>query len=187
MPGVQNVSAAETQYQKAVFAGGCFWCMQPPFEKLKGVIKVTAGYTGGLETNPTYENYAEKGFVEAIEVVYDPKQISYDQLLDIFWHQINPTDAGGQFVDRGPQYRSGIFYETDEQKQTAEQSKAKLAASGVFKTPIVTGISKATKFYPAEDYHQDYYKTHSFKYKFYRLNSGRDAFLKKTWGKAEGH
>ncbi len=186
MPGVQGISAAE-KYEKALFAGGCFWCMQPPFEKLKGVIKVTAGYAGGLEENPTYEDYASKGYVEAVEIVFDPKQISYEKLLEVLWHQINPTDTGGQFVDRGSQYRSVIYYENDEQKKLAEQSKAKLAESGIFKLPIATEITKATTFYSAEDYHQDYYKTHSFKYNFYRLNSGRDAFIKKTWGKSEGH
>ncbi len=125
------------QMEEAIFAGGCFWCMQAPFEKLKGVSSVVAGYTGGEGKDPTYEDYAEKGHVEAIDVTFDPAQITYSQLLDVFWRQIDPTDAGGQFVDRGPQYRSAIFYHNDEQKRLAEKSKQELAASGKFDKPIV--------------------------------------------------
>ena len=168
---------------KAIFAGGCFWCMQPPFEKLKGVAEVAAGYTGGTGENPTYEDYAEKGHVEAIEVTYDPSQITYSQLLDVFWRQVDPTDAGGEFVDRGPQYRSAIFYENDEQKRLAEKSKAELAASGRFAKPVVTEILKASVFYKAEDYHQDYYRKNPLRYKYYRSGSGRDEYLDKVWGK----
>lgn len=144
--------------EQATFAGGCFWCMESPFEKLNGVTEVVSGYTGGTGANPNYEDYAEKGRVEAILVTYDPTKITYQQLLDVFWRQINPTDAGGQFVDRGPQYRSAIFYHNDEQKRLAAESKKKLAESGRFDKPIVTEILKASVFYPAEEYHQDYYK-----------------------------
>ena len=180
---VQSVNAVQSPkpLEKAVFAGGCFWCMQPPFEKLKGVTKVVAGYTGGQGENPTYEDYAYKGHIEAVEVTFDPSVITYAELLDIFWHQIDPTDKGGQFVDRGPQYASAIFYLDDEQRRLAEESKKKLAASGVFKEPIATEILKASKFYPAEEYHQDYYKKNSSRYKFYRMNSGRDQTLDKIW------
>lgn len=177
---------AHTQKQNtqiATFAGGCFWCMQPPFEKLKGVISVFSGYEGGQGENPTYENYAQKGYVEAVQITYDPSILSYETLLDVFWHQIDPTDAGGQFVDRGPQYRSGIFYHTEDQKRIAEESKKVLAASGRFDKPVVTEISKATTFYKAEEYHQDYHKKNPIRYNFYRWNSGRDKFLKKAWSK----
>ncbi|MGC2424333.1 MAG: peptide-methionine (S)-S-oxide reductase MsrA [Nitrospirota bacterium] len=169
--------------ETAIFAGGCFWCMTPPFEKLPGVVKVISGYTDGHTKNPTYENYAEGGHVEAVEVTYDPSRITYSQLLDVFWRQIDPTDSGGQFVDRGPQYRSAVFYLDDRQKELAEKSKADLIRSGRFKKPIVTEILKASVFYPAEQYHQDYYKKNPIRYEFYRYRSGRDQFLEKVWGK----
>ncbi|MGD1001300.1 MAG: peptide-methionine (R)-S-oxide reductase MsrB [Candidatus Brocadiia bacterium] len=169
--------------EEAIFAGGCFWCMQAPFEKLKGVSSVVSGYTGGAGQNPTYDDYAEKGHVEAIDVTFDPAQITYSQLLDVFWRQIDPTDAGGQFVDRGPQYRSAIFYLNDQQKLLAEKSRQDLAASGKFDKPVVTEIVKASVFYKAEDYHQDYYKKNPIRYKFYRSRSGRDDYLDKVWGK----
>jgi peptide methionine sulfoxide reductase msrA/msrB len=172
-----------TALEKAIFAGGCFWCMQPPFEKLEGVTKVVSGYIGGTGENPNYKDYADTGYVEAIEVTYDPAKVSYEKLLDVFWHQIDPTDAGGQFVDRGPQYRSAIFYENDAQKAAAEKSKKDLEASGKFSKPIVTELIKATTFYAAEDYHQDYYKKNPIRYHYYRSRSGRDQFLDKTWGK----
>ncbi|MGO8705048.1 MAG: peptide-methionine (R)-S-oxide reductase MsrB [Candidatus Brocadiia bacterium] len=171
------------QMEEAIFAGGCFWCMQGPFEKVKGVSSVVAGYTGGEGKDPTYDDYAEKGHVEAIDVKFDPAQITYSQLLDVFWRQIDPTDAGGQFVDRGPQYRSAIFCLNDQQKLLAEKSKQDLAASGKFDKPIVTEILKASIFYKAEDYHQDYYKKNPIRYKFYRSRSGRDDYLDKVWGK----
>ena len=171
---VYGFSQAATE--TAVFAGGCFWCMQPPFEKLNGVIEVWAGYTGGTGADPNYGDYAEKGHIEAVQIIYDPAKISYQELLDVFWRQIDPTDPGGQFVDRGPQYRSAIFYLNPEQKKLAEKSKEELDKSGRFDKPIVTELIKATTFYKAEDYHQDYYKKHPFKYKFYRHNSGRDEF-----------
>jgi peptide methionine sulfoxide reductase msrA/msrB len=172
----------QTKYDKATFAGGCFWCMEPPFEKLRGVVHVLAGYTGGSGENPTYQDYAEKGYVEAVEITYDPSIITYSQLLNVFWRQIDPTDAGGQFVDRGPQYRSAIFYHNEEQKGLAEKSKEDLAESGRFDRPIVTEILKAAPFYKAEDYHQDYYKKNPIRYEYYRWRSGRDQYLAKVWG-----
>jgi len=177
-----TVASPETRYEKAIFAGGCFWCMEPPFEKLKGVVSVLSGYTGGAGENPTYDDYGRKGHIEAIEITYDPLVISYSKLLDVFWRQIDPTDAGGQFVDRGPQYRSAIFYENDEQKRLAERSKEELEKSGKFAKPILTELIKATTFYKAEDYHQDYSKKNPIRYKYYRFNSGRDQYLKKIWG-----
>ncbi len=165
----------------ATLAGGCFWCVEADMEKMPGVIKVISGYTGGKGENPTYEDYARLGHIEAVQVYYDPQKVTYEQILDRFWHLIDPTDAGGQFVDRGPQYVSAIFYANDEQKQIAEKSKQKLASSGKFAKPIATEILKLTKFYPAEDYHQDYYKKNPLRYKYYRSGSGRDAFIKKTW------
>jgi len=179
---VAVVAAAQTTYEKATFAGGCFWCMQPPFEKLKGVSEVVSGYTGGTGENPTYEDYAKKGYIEAVQITYDPSIISYAQLLHVFWRQIDPTDAGGQFVDRGPEYRSAIFYANEGQKDVAQKSKEELAKSGRFDKPIVTEIIKATAFYKAEEYHQDYYKKNPIRYKYYRYNSGRDQYLAKVWG-----
>lgn len=173
----------KTDYKKATLAGGCFWCVQPPFEKLNGVKSVFAGYANGNGSQPTYENYAEKKYVEAVQITFDPSKISYATLLDIFWQQFDPTDAGGQFNDRGPQYRSAIFYHDNEQKKIAEESKAKLAASGRFEKPIVTEITQFTNFYPAEEYHQNYHDKNPIRYKFYRLRSGRDSFLKKIWSK----
>ncbi|MFH1621912.1 MAG: peptide-methionine (R)-S-oxide reductase MsrB [Candidatus Omnitrophota bacterium] len=167
--------------EKATFAGGCFWCVESDFEKLDGVIEVVSGYSGGTGENPNYKDYANKGHIEVVEISYDANKITYSQLLDYLWRHIDPTDAGGQFVDKGPQYRSVIFYHNDEQKRIAEQSKEEFSKSGVFDKPIVTEIIKASKFYKAEDYHQDYYKTHPIQYKFYRFGSGRDKFLKKTW------
>ncbi len=177
------LSSAAPKYEKAIFAGGCFWCVQPPFEKIKGVILSTSGYTDGKGTNPNYENYSERGFVEAVEVVYDPAIVSYTELLNVFWRQIDPTDPDGQFVDRGREYRSAIFYLNDTQKLLAEKSRAELSKSGRFKKPIVTEIIKASAFYKAEEYHQDYYKKNLVRYNFYRSRSGRDQFLDRTWGK----
>jgi peptide methionine sulfoxide reductase msrA/msrB len=166
----------------ATFAGGCFWCVQADFEKVPGVVQVVSGYAGGRQANPTYEDYAEKGYVEAVQVLYDPRKVSYQELLDYFWRHVDPTDAGGQFVDRGPQYRSVIFYHDDEQNRLAEESKEKLARSGRFQKPLVTEILQFTNFYPAEDYHQDYSQKNPIRYKYYRWNSGRDQFLEKIWG-----
>lgn len=173
---------AQTKYEKAVFAGGCFWCMTQPFEKLNGVISVVAGYSGGTGENPTYGDYAAKGHIEAVEITYDPAKITYPQLLDVFWRQIDPTDPGGQFCDRGPQYRSAIFYQTREQKSVAEKSKGALVKSARLRKPVVTELIKSTTFYKAEDYHQDYYKKNPVRYKFYRFNCGRDKSLNKVWG-----
>jgi methionine-S-sulfoxide reductase len=177
-----GAKAMDKKVETAIFAGGCFWCMTPPFEKLNGVTSVLSGYIGGAGAAPTYEDYAAKGHIEAVEITYDPSMITYDKLLDVLWQQIDPTDPGGEFADRGPQYRSVIFYHNEEQKKLAEASKKKLAASGRFKKPIVTEILPATQFYGAEDYHQDYHKKNPIRYKYYRSGSGRDEFLKKTWG-----
>jgi peptide methionine sulfoxide reductase msrA/msrB len=171
--------------QTATFAGGCFWCVESDFEKLPGVVEAISGYTGGRGDNPTYENYGQKGYVEAVQVLYDPAKVSYQALLDYFWRHVDPTDPGGQFVDRGAQYRSVIFYHDAEQQRLAEASKQALEKSKRFGKPIVTEILPLTKFYRAEDYHQDYYKTHTVKYKYYRWNSGRDQFIQKVWGKGE--
>ena len=179
----EAVVGAQTSQEKATFAGGCFWCMQPPFEKLDGVVQVVSGYAGGAGENPTYEDYAQKGHIEAVEITYDPSKISYSQLLDVLWRQIDPTDPHGQFVDRGPQYRSAIFFHNEEQKKLAEKSKEALGKSGKFDKPIVTEIIKASVFYKAEDYHQDYHKKNPIRYKYYRFNSGRDQFLDKVWGR----
>lgn len=178
-----SVSEAETALEKATFAGGCFWCMEPPFKKLDGVKEVVSGYTGGHKENPTYKEVSADttGHLESVEIVFDPSVISYDKLLDVFWRQIDPTDDGGQFFDRGSSYKTAIFYHSEEQKKLAEMSKQKLDASGIFQKPIVTEIIPASVFYKAEDYHQDYYKKNPIRYKFYRYNSGRDQFLEKTW------
>jgi len=170
---------------KATFAGGCFWCMEPPFEKLHGVVSVTSGYTGGKETGPSYEEVSagRTGHVEAVQVKYDPSVISYDYLLKVFWRQIDPTDDGGQFADRGKQYRTAIFVYDRKQREPAEASKRALQKSGIFKEPIVTQIRWAVPFYAAEAYHQDYYKKNPASYERYRAGSGRDGFLKSVWGK----
>lgn len=171
------------QYEKATFAGGCFWCMVSPFEELPGIIKVVSGYTGGHKENPTYEEVCSDttGHYEAVQITYDPNIFPYEKLLEIFWRQIDPTDDGGQFHDRGSSYRTAIFYHTPEQKEKAEQSKQKLEASGIFDKPIVTEILPATTFYPAEDYHQDYHRKNPFRYRLYRQGSGRDEFIARHW------
>ena len=194
--GFQQVKSMETkaddsmtvkpmtgETRTAVFAGGCFWCTEADFEKVKGVISVVSGYTGGHVKNPTYKEVSNggTGHVESVEVTYDPKIVTYQDLLDKFWREVNPTDAGGQFVDRGDQYRSVIFYANERQHRLAEASKEKLAASGIFKKPIVTEILPLGPFYPAEEYHQDYYKKNPIRYHWYRSGSGRDQFLEKTW------
>jgi peptide methionine sulfoxide reductase msrA/msrB len=167
----------------AVFAGGCFWCIQPAFDKAPGVIKTTVGYCGGTEPNPTYELVGSEKtkYRESIEIVYDPTKVSYDQLLDIYWKQIDPTQADGQFTDVGPSYRAAVFYGSDEEKKIAETSKAKLAASGKFKKPIVTEILPAMKFWPAEDYHQKYYQQNPEHFEAFEHGSGRVSFQKKNW------
>jgi peptide methionine sulfoxide reductase msrA/msrB len=184
---VHAAAAPGPRLEKAIFAGGCFWCMEPPFEKLEGVKEVISGYTGGEKVDPTYHEVSAgtTGHVEAVEVVYDPSRVSYEKLLDVFWRQVNPTDDGGQFVDRGSSYRSGIFYFTEEQRKLAEASKQALGRSGRYDKPIVTPVKKAGPFYRAEEYHQDYYKKNPVRYKFYRFNSGRDQYLKHVWSKEE--
>ncbi len=171
--------------EKAIFAGGCFWCMEAPFEKLPGVISVVSGYTGGVKENPTYEEVSSgrTGHAEAIEITYDPEKISYEKLLDVFWMNIDPTAGDRQFVDVGHQYRAAVFYLDDAQKRLAEASREKLQKSGRFTRPIVTEISQASVFYPAEAYHQDYYKNNPIRYQYYRNGSGRDQFLDSVWGK----
>lgn len=175
-------------YEKAVFAGGCFWCMQPPFDKLDGVITTTSGYTGGPEENPTYKqvSYGKTGHTEAVEIIFDPQIITYDQLLDVYWMNVNPTDAAGQFVDRGTQYRPGVYYNGDEQKQALIASKNKLEKSGRYDKPIVIEIAPAGAFWDAEEYHQMYYKKSSTHYKMYRFGSGRDQYIQKIWGSMAG-
>jgi peptide methionine sulfoxide reductase msrA/msrB len=173
--------------RSVVFAGGCFWCTESDFEKVDGVIEAVSGYTGGRMENPTYKQVSAggTGHIEAVKVTYDPDKVSYEQLLEIFWRTIDPTDPGGQFVDRGAQYRSAIFYANDEERQQAEASKKALAASGRFDRPVVTEILPLGPFYVAEDYHQDYYKKNPLRYKWYRSGSGRDRFLEMTWSGEE--
>jgi peptide-methionine (S)-S-oxide reductase len=181
-----HTQAPKPAVAKATFAGGCFWCMEPPYDKLAGVISTTSGYIGGQKPNPTYEEVSSgrTGHAEAVQVVYDPKKVSYEQLLDVFWHNIDPTVKNQQFCDVGSQYRTGIFYHDDEQRRLAEASKAALEKSKPFKTPIVTEITRAGEFYPAEEYHQDYYLKNPVRYKFYRNGCGRDARLEQLWGRA---
>ena len=179
----QQVPAAPQKV--AVFAGGCFWCMQKPYDKTPGVLKTVVGYSGGGEVNPTYEQVAAKktGHREVIQVTYDPAQVSYAQLLEIFWRQIDPTQANGQFADIGLPYQAAIFYGDDDEKKLAERLKEALAKSGKFSKPIVTDILPAAPFYPAEDYHQKYYEKKPADYEAYYVGSGRAGFLKKMWGK----
>jgi peptide methionine sulfoxide reductase msrA/msrB len=179
------VMAEQAKLEKATFAGGCFWCMEPPFEHLApAVTSVVSGYTGGRTKNPTYEEVCSgsSGHLEAIQVTYDPAKISYDQLLEVFWRNIDPTDEHGQFADKGEQYETAIFYHDEAQKKAAEASKKKLEDSKKFSRPVATRIRPAAEFYPAEDYHQDYYKKNPLRYKSYRIGSGREGFLKRTWG-----
>ena len=175
------MAGSKTTESVATFAGGCFWCVESDFEKVPGVLRVVSGYTGGTGENPTYETYARQGHIEAVQIFYDPAKVSYAQLLDVFWRHIDPTDGGGQFVDRGSYYRSAIFYHDEEQRQLAEKSKAELGKSGRFAKPIVTEIIKFNRFYDAEEYHQDYYKNNPLRYRYYRHGSGRDQFLEKVW------
>lgn len=174
--------------ETATFAGGCFWCMQPPFDKLAGVISTKAGYTGGRKKNPTYEEVSAggTGHAESVEIVYDPAKISYEKLLDVFWHNIDPTTRDRQFCDAGNQYRTAIFYHDEKQKKLAEESKRALDKTKPFKAPIVTEITRTTVFYPAEEYHQKYYVKNPVRYKFYRYNCGRDQRLRELWGSASG-
>jgi methionine-S-sulfoxide reductase len=170
--------------KKATFAGGCFWCMQPPYDKIKGVISTRAGYTGGHKKNPTYEEVCRgaTGHAEAVEVTYDPSQISYQELLALFWRNIDPTAKDRQFADQGTQYRTAIFYHDDEQRRLAVESKEALEQSGKFPHPVVTEIVPASEFYPAEDYHQAYYVKNPVRYGLYRVGSGRESFIRNVWG-----
>ncbi len=178
--------ATATETALATFAGGCFWCMEPPFDKLPGVISTVSGYIGGDKKQPTYEEVSGggTGHAEAVQITYDPAKISYQKLLDVFWHNIDPTTANAQFCDKGDQYRSAIFYHDAAQKQLAERSKQTLQKSRRFTSPIVTEISVSTTFYPAEDYHQDYYLKNPVRYKFYRYRCGRDEVLQTLWGES---
>ncbi|WP_338156634.1 peptide-methionine (R)-S-oxide reductase MsrB [Seleniivibrio woodruffii] len=180
-------AANAAKYETAIFAGGCFWCMEPPFSFLDGVKDVSAGYTGGKVENPTYEDVSAgyTGHYEAVRIIYDPAKVKYEKLLDIFWRNIDPTDAGGQFADRGTQYKTAIFYTTAAQKTAAEKSKDALGKSGKFKESIKTAVLPAAKFYPAENYHQDYAQKNKTHYDRYKVGSGRAGYLKKTWGKEE--
>jgi len=173
------------QLEKATFAGGCFWCMVKPFDQWEGIHKVVSGYSGGHVENPTYEQVKSgtTGHYEVVQITFDPQLFPYEKLLDIFWQQIDPTDDGGQFHDRGSSYRTAIFYHSEEQREIAEQSKEKLENSGIFKKPIVTEILPAKPFYPAEEYHQDFYKKNPEEYKLDREKSGRDEFLQSHWRK----
>lgn len=177
------VMADESTLGRATFAGGCFWCMVAPFEKLEGVQAVVSGYTGGHTVNPTYQDVisGRTGHQEAVEIRYDPGRVTYEQLLEVFWRQIDPTDPGGQFADRGVQYQTVIFYHSESQQQAAEKSREQLAASGRFTKPIATQIRPTAPFYTAEAYHQDYHRTNPQRYQNYRMHSGRDAFITRIW------
>jgi peptide methionine sulfoxide reductase msrA/msrB len=189
MQGKNSIKSLQ-KIETATFAGGCFWCLEAAFEKSfensDGIIKIVVGYTGGTGSNPTYKNYAKKGFIEAVQISYDPTKVPYKQLLTIFWKNIDPTDAKGQFVDRGTQYRSAIFYQNGKQKEQALASKEQLEKSGKFKQPIVTEILKKSPFYQAEEYHQNYYKKNPLRYNFYYFFSGRPLF-KKRWKEVKNH
>jgi peptide-methionine (S)-S-oxide reductase len=179
-----NTFATDSRTETATFAGGCFWCMEPPFDKLDGVISTTSGYTGGHQPDPTYKQVSAgtTGHTEAVQVVYDPEKLSYEKLLDVFWKNIDPTTPDRQFCDAGSQYRAGIFYHDDVQQRAAEESLRKLKQSKTLAEPVVTEINAAGTFYPAEDYHQDYYQKNPLRYKYYRFACGRDKRLEQLWG-----
>ena len=185
----KNAEKSSPKLDKATFAGGCFWCIQPPFDRLKGVVSTVVGYTGGNKKDPTYEDVLSgtTGHAESIEIVFDPAQVTYPELLDLFWRNVDPTTHDRQFVDVGDQYRTAIFFHSEEQRKQAVASKEKMERSGEFgNKPIMTEIVPASTFYPAEEYHQKYYQKNHVRYKFYRINSGRDQYLEKTWGKHTG-
>jgi peptide-methionine (S)-S-oxide reductase len=179
-------AAGAAALERATFAGGCFWCMEAPFDELEGVASTTSGYTGGRVEDPTYEQVSAggTGHAEAVQVLYDPERVSYEELLRVFWRNVDPTDAGGQFCDRGNQYRTGIFYHSEEQKRQAEATKREL--EGRFDRPVVTPIEAAGAFYPAEEYHQDFYDKSPIRYKVYRTGCGRDRRLEELWGEEAG-
>ncbi|SDD92818.1 peptide methionine sulfoxide reductase msrA/msrB [Paenibacillus sp. UNCCL117] len=172
-----------SKHELATFAGGCFWCMVTPFEEMPGIVSIVSGYTGGHTENPTYQEVCTDttGHTEAVQITFDPALFPYEELVELYWRQIDPTDAGGQFCDRGSSYRTAIFYHTEEQREIAEASKQRLQDSGRFDQPIVTPILPAEVFYPAEEYHQDYHKKNPLRYKMYRRGSGRDDYLKQHW------
>jgi methionine-S-sulfoxide reductase len=180
----EQIDLNNPHYQTATFAGGCFWCMEPPYDDLEGIVSTIVGYTGGQKPNPTYEEVCtgKTGHAEAVQIVFDSTKISYEDLLQVFWRNINPTDPYGQFADKGSQYRTAIFYHNEKQKELAEKSKRELDASGKFDSPIVTEIVPAQEFYAAEDYHQEFYRNHPLRYSSYKMGSGRAGFLKKVWG-----
>jgi peptide-methionine (S)-S-oxide reductase len=183
--GAEPVEAPPEQTARATFAGGCFWCMEAPFDEVPGVISTTSGYAGGSVKNPSYEQVSSgvTGHAEAIQVVYDPGKVTYEQLLEVFWRNVDPLDGGGQFCDRGSQYRTGIFYEGTEQKAAAEASKQRLEESGLLPGKVVTQITPLDAFYPAEEYHQNFYKKNFLRYHSYRTGCGRDRRLKELWGR----
>lgn len=182
-----EIPLKDDKYEIAVFAGGCFWCMEPPFDKIEGVVSTTVGYTGGKEEHPSYEAVASgrTGHAESILIKYDPSKVTYEKLLDVFWHNIRPTQKEGQFYDLGPQYRTVIFYLNESQKKKALESKKKLEESGKFQEPIATTIEPATRFWRAEEYHQDYYKKSPEHYKRYHRGSGREDYKKRVWGESD--
>jgi methionine-S-sulfoxide reductase len=184
---MENTNINTENLQTAIFAGGCFWCMEPPYDHLPGIISTTVGYTGGQVENPTYEEVTtgETGHAEAVKIVFDSTKIHYADLVRVFWRNIDPTNPFGQFADRGSQYRTAIFYLDEEQKKIAEQSKRELEESGKFKDPIATQIVEASEFYEAEEYHQEFYKKNPLRYNSYKVGSGRAGYLKKTWGDEE--
>jgi peptide-methionine (S)-S-oxide reductase len=185
-PAAAVVAADDAKTATAIFAGGCFWCMEGPFDAVEGVVSTTSGYTGGHVAKPTYEAVSSgtTGHAEAVEITYDPAVVSYEKLLDVFWHNVDPLDAGGQFCDRGSQYRSAIFVADAKERRLAEASKRALEKSGRFQQPIATEIAEAAAFTPAEAYHQDYYRRNPVRYGFYRRSCGRDARLEERWGAA---
>ena len=188
--GAQSPTASQAndgELKKATFAGGCFWCMEPPFDELEGVVSTTSGYTGGNKLRPTYEEVSAgvTGHAEAVEVLYDPSKIGYAQLLEVFWRNVDPLTPNRQFCDNGSQYRTAIFYHDDEQERLARESKERLEQSGWFDDPIVTEINRARIFYPAEKYHQDYYTKNPLRYKLYRWSCGREKRLEQVWGEID--
>ncbi len=193
LPGVMQAKQSDTDmsmqdssYETATFAGGCFWCVESDFDKVPGVVRTTSGYIGGHKDNPTYKEVSAggTGHTEAVEIMFDSSKVSYQQLLDVFWHSIDPTTKDSQFCDHGDQYRTGIFYHNEEQQQLAQQSKSTLEKSKPFKEPIVTEITMATEFTVAEEYHQNYYTKNPLRYKFYRYSCGRDQRVEDLWGKS---
>lgn len=184
-----KLSQATVKLEKATFAGGCFWCMEPPFDKIPGVTAVTSGYTGGSVKEPTYEQVSSgsTGHAEAVRIIYDPAKVSYGKLLDVFWRNIDPTVKDRQFCDVGNQYRSAIFYHTEEQRREAMESREKLEKKKIIREPLVTEITQAGPFYAAEEYHQEYYKKNPIRYRYYRTACGRDSRLRELWGSEAGH